>query len=221
MRRAAGTFCVLLLFASFPAAGQTRCQTDTDPDHADWHEGHRELMELREGILRWMQRAGVEEPAGVITARSDSLSDRIQIELLDLPTSDEVELQIRTLVHDFLTANSDRNSFSIDLAAPATPLWPDSTVYCQPAMQNIRTVRNAMKTIATEAELDGERRALLWVLVDRRGRVDEIRVREETDVPSIDRYLRALGRALEFEPATRNGVPVSIWIAQGLTFQSR
>jgi hypothetical protein len=110
----------------------------------------------------------------------------------------------------------------VDFDAPPVPLAGDSVVECPPANTNPHEVERALgligKHVRSQSGFKTTRSdALLALLVDYRGKVVRVVVREGTGDEATDRYLVPLGLYFEFRPSTLAGVGIDTWVNQRVT----
>lgn len=88
-----------------------------------------------------------------------------------------------------------------------------------PELANGPEVRRDLvrKSASLDLEDAGRGSASLWLYVDRSGEVARVRFRESSGHEALDRAAMEVARAMEFEPATRGGEPVGVWMTRTVT----
>jgi len=110
----------------------------------------------------------------------------------------------------------------VDFGAPPVPLTGDSAVWCPPENTNPHEVERALGLIGQKVRSESGFKttrsdALLALLVDYRGKVVRVVVKQGTGDRATDRYLEPLGLYFKFHPATLAGVGVDSWVDQAVT----
>ena len=62
---------------------------------------------------------------------------------------------------------------------------------------------------------------IVWIHVDKRGRVQEVQVLESSGYQELDRAALRVARIARLEPAMQDGEAVAVWIKLPITFTSR
>lgn len=225
--RTAGALAGLLLVALPAAAAGQRCHADTTPDHDDWHERVRAEQRLRDGIEAAAAERGV-ELSGTVSVTSDTAPPRTEIEYGDgfaAPASFVPVVRGHLSAHLLDLPLAERD-LELDFDRPRIPLWPDSTVHCEPAATNDGEIQRKLRTVMENHPefRDGSMplrsyRASLWLFVGPTGGVEKVEVRKPTGDPWFDGHLEEIGETMSFEPASLNGVPLGVWVSRNVTFR--
>lgn len=217
-----GLFLVLLPVG---ATGQ-RCQPDTSPDHDDWHAEVRAGQDLRDAIEAAAAERGF-ELTGTISVDSDTAPPRTEIKYTDGFTAPAsfipvIRGHLSAYLLDLPLAEREVDLY---FDRPKTPLWPDSTRICDPRAVNDDEIRRRLRdVIANHPDYRNgtlfarKYRASLRLFINWRGDVTRVRVQKPTMDDWLDVHLDEIGRAMTFEPATRNGVPIGVWVSRNVTF---
>jgi len=64
-------------------------------------------------------------------------------------------------------------------------------------------------------------RVVLWLYIDRRGRVQETRVQTGSGYAALDRAAHRVGRRMVFSPAMNRDKKTPVWVQQGINFRVR
>lgn len=62
-------------------------------------------------------------------------------------------------------------------------------------------------------------RVVLWLYIDRRGRVQETRVQQSSGYDALDRAAHRVGQRMEFTPAMNRDRKTPVWVQQGIEFE--
>lgn len=211
-----------------PGAAAQACTTDTSPDHDDWHAEESEKQALRAEI----EAAAADRDlrlSGTIEVSSDTAPPRTEIEYRD---GFEAPASFLPVVRGLLSKHlmekplSER-SVTLRFDLPPRPLWPDSTVHCEPAALNDNLVRGVLRALVldhpgagTDRFPDRDLAARLWLFVDVAGRVTRVQVDRRTRDGWYDRHLEEIGRTMRFRPASLNGVPIGVWVSRNVRFNT-
>lgn len=217
---------VAVLLVWPPGARAQACTTDTSPDHDDWHEEESEKQALRADI----EAAAADRDlrlSGTIEVSSDTAPPRTEIEYRD---GFEAPASFLPVVRGLLSKHlmekplSER-SVTLRFDLPPRPLWPDSTVQCDPAARNDNLVRGVLRALVldhpdaeTDRYPDRDLAARLWLFVDVDGRVTRVKVDRRTRDGWYDHHLEEIGRTMRFRPASLNGVPIGVWVSRNMRF---
>lgn len=230
------TVLILLTAASAdPLPAQERCRRMEDPDARlveRLNERRQSLRSLRAGVLRLARSEGVEQPVGVVAATR--ASDREQTDVFaetgSLPPSVEKAFLDRVVAHLEERPLEDEGWMILDLASPVGPAIPgrgDALELCAPVLANREDVaamlRKAGGRIVRFMEEAGDRsraprrNLLLDVIVGADGAVMSVTMARASGNPYLNAQAMGIGREMEYEPGTMNGVPVAMWIRQPVT----
>lgn len=100
------------------------------------------------------------------------------------------------------------------------PRWVPREV--APKLKNRAELRKLLEELYPKElyRKDVEGRVILWVRVNKKGRVTETRVRESSGHEELDRAARKAARQLEFEPAMNRDKRIAVWTQQAITFSA-
>lgn len=91
-----------------------------------------------------------------------------------------------------------------------------------PKLQNgdevVKALQEAYPTDLKAAGIRG--RTVLWMLVDADGRVSRVNVEDSSGHEALDAAAEKVARTMRFEPATKDGSPIAVWIAQPIRFET-
>jgi len=73
--------------------------------------------------------------------------------------------------------------------------------------------------VLRSADMEGE--AHIWLHVDERGIVSDVRMAKSSGYAQLDRIALQVARCKRFRPALSDGVPVAVWIQLPFTFRAR
>ena len=93
----------------------------------------------------------------------------------------------------------------------------------EPRLSNVKEIRDLLvDSYPRQLRLNGiSGSVVLYVYVDRHGRVTQVRPRNPTSEPEFTRAAELVVRAMRFESAETNGEPVGTWIMQRVDYDSR
>lgn len=63
-------------------------------------------------------------------------------------------------------------------------------------------------------------KTVLWMFVDTDGRVSRVKVQDASGHEALDAAAEEVARTMRFEPATKDGSPIGVWIAQPIRFET-
>lgn len=225
----AGAAAVLLLAALPVGAAGQRCHVDSTPGHDDWHAKARVEQALRDTLEAVAAERGI-ELSGTVSVESDTAPPRTEIEYRDgfrAPASFLPVVRGHLSAH-LLDLPLAERELDLHFDRPKFPLWPDSTVHCEPEATNDETIRRRLGMIVENhpdlraGTLPARRyRAAVWLFISPTGEVERVKVRERTGDFWFDDQLDDVARAMRFEPASLNGVPIGVWVTRNVTFDVR
>ncbi len=221
-----------LLSASPPAAAAQTCNVDRSPDHAEWHAAYLERRPLERALETALRDEGV-LPFGRVLMRRDDVTGAIELTPRGFELAPEARARLVDLVETHRRERPPREErpLWLHLGLPDTPLWPDSTVECPPALLNRDEVRDAMGRIVSQVTDPEVKRRLrgrtvrfeAWLLADETGRVDVESIERKDGPEEYWRWLEPVIQGVlahfRFRPASMNGVPTAVWISQALTIR--
>jgi TonB family protein len=116
-------------------------------------------------------------------------------------------------------ASTDPSPGTTASAAP-----PVATPYdMAPQVRNASQVRQALEReypIGLRAARIGGR-VEVWFYIDQQGTVEQFRVKESSGNTALDEAALRVARVFRFEPASRDGEPVAVWVPLAISFVAR
>lgn len=220
---------VAALLAPGPLVGQAACDTLQGPTLDEWRESHREVKELRDSIEAILDREDDLDSVGKVVVATDPDEMETDVGFVDFDPPERAVYRIRGLLAKHLagTPPEERN-LRVDLEAPPVTVEGDRVESCDPFATNDDHIEELLADVAgtyrerTEGGLpDGRLRGVLWLFVDWRGEVTDVRVRESSGDAWLDEAFAATAREMEFDPGTIGGTPTGLWVARELTIEVR
>lgn len=92
-----------------------------------------------------------------------------------------------------------------------------------PELKNPREVEAYLqRTYPTELRSSGiGGHVVVWLYIDREGRVQKIQVQESSGYAALDQAARRVAGRMEFTPAVNRDRRTPVWVQQGITFEVR
>lgn len=157
---------------------------------------------------------------GYLVLRLDEITFQRRFEAIDVALEQALADAISGRMAEYVNTIGESAFIRLPMNEPPivsdtlTPPFED----CPPSLRNrapvadrIARLREQFRKPATRF-VDQRLEALLWIFVDERGRVVDVRVKESSGVPEYDKATRDIAFQMEFHPLLRNGAPGQAWV---------
>lgn len=216
------------LLAPGPLVGQAACTTEEGPMVEEMRETYREIAELRDSVEAILDREDALDSVGKIMVVTDLDEMETDIGFVDFDPPERAVYRIRGLLAEhFAGRPPEERNVSVDLEAPVVKIEGDRVESCAPVAANDGHISELLREVgetyqaSTDARIPGgTARAVLWLFVDWRGQVAEVRFQGSSGDEWLDEAFAATAREMEFEPATVEGTPIGVWVTRELTINA-